>query len=71
MAETLLQLQADCYGTLRRKEDLPRNFWKWKPLKGDPSQKQFQGDIIVLRWNDITKTKSIKYVSMLSTIHAD
>ena len=71
MAETLLQLQADCYGTLRRKEDLPRDFWKWKPLKGDPCQKQFQGDIIVLRWNDITKTKSIKYVSMLSTIHAD
>ena len=24
---------------------------------------------MVLRWNNITKTKSIKYVSMLSTIH--
>ena len=69
LAETLLQLQTDCYYTHRKKEDLPRDFWNWKPLKGDPPQKQFQGDITVLRWNNITKTKSIKYDSMLTTIH--
>ena len=69
LAETLLQLQTDCYYTHRKKEDLPRDFWNWKPLKGDPPQKQFQGDIMVLRWNNITKTKSIKYESMLTTIH--
>ena len=69
LTETLLQLQTDCYGTLRKKKGLPRDFWNWKHLKGDPPQKQFQGNIMALRWNDITKTKSIKYVSMLSTVH--
>lgn len=28
--------------------------------------KQYSGKIMVLRWNDVTKTKSTKIVSMLS-----
>jgi len=25
--------------------------------------------MVVMRWNDVTKTKKVKYVSMLSIIH--
>ena len=38
-------------------------------MKGDPPKKGFCDDITVLRWNDESKTKSTKFVSMLSTVH--
>ena len=38
-------------------------------MKGDPPKKGFCDDIVVLRWNDESKTKSMKFVSMLSTVH--
>ena len=69
IAEALLSLNTDCYGTLRKKEGLPLDFWKWAPTKGDDPIVQFSGDIMVLRWNDVTKTKTTKIVSMLSTVH--
>ena len=40
-----------------------------KPVKGEPPITKFDGDIMVMRWNDVTKTKSVKIFSMLSTIH--
>ena len=58
ISETLLSLETDFY-----------DFWNWKPKKGDPPTKDFKGDIMVLWWNDVTKTKPVKIVSMLSTIH--
>ena len=67
--ETLLSLETDCYRTLKKKQNLPHDFWNWKPKKGDPPTKQFKGEIMALRWNDVTETKSVKIVSMLSTIH--
>lgn len=70
LAIALLGLQTDCYGTLRKKEGLPKDFWSWKPQKGDPPKKNFCNDMMVLRWNDESKTKSTKFVSMLSTIHS-
>ena len=27
------------------------------------------GEIGIMRWNDVTKTKTVKFVSMMSTIH--
>ena len=47
---------------------LPKDFWSLHPEKGEV-QKKCDDEIMVLRWNDITKTKSEKIVSMLSTIH--
>ena len=38
-------------------------------MKWDPPKKGFCDDIVVLRWNDESKTKSMKFVSMLSTVH--
>ena len=69
IAETLLSFETACYGTLKKKQNLPHDFWIRKPKKGDPPTKDFKGDIMVLQWNDVTKTKSVKMVSMLSTIH--
>ena len=69
LAIALRNLRTDSYGTLRKKEGLPKNFWNWKPMKGDPPKKDFCDDIMVLRWNDESKTKSRKFVSMLSTVH--
>ena len=69
LAKTLLSLGTDCYGTLRKKQGLPSDFWQWKSVKGEPPITKFDGDIMVMRWNDVTKTKSVKIVSMLSTIH--
>ena len=37
--------------------------------KRDPPKSQFKGQVGVMRWNDASKTKSVKFVSMLSTIH--
>ena len=67
--ETLLSLETDCYRTLKKKQNLPHDFWNWKPKKGDPPTKEFKGGIMALQWNDVTKTKLVKIVSMLSTIH--
>ena len=39
LAIALLNLRTDSYGTLRKKEGLPKNFWNWKPMKGDPPKK--------------------------------
>ena len=39
------------------------------PNKGDETIKQYCGDIMALRWNDIAKAKSTKIVNMLSIIH--
>ena len=59
LAKELLYLQKDCLGTLRKKEVLPKK-------DEDEAMKQYSGKIMVLRWNDVTKTKSTKIVSMLS-----
>ena len=69
LAKELVNLGTDCYGTLRKKQGLPVDFWLWKLIKGEQPIKQFDDDIMVLRWNDVTKTKSVKIVSMLSTVH--
>ena len=37
--------------------------------KRDPPISQFKSEVGVMRWNDASKTKSVKFVSMLSTIH--
>lgn len=69
LAEALLLNDTDCYGTLRKKSNLPDDFWFWKPARGSTPQAKFEGNIGVMRWNDVTKTKKVKYVSMLSTVH--
>ena len=69
LANALISCNTDCYGTLRKKQGLPKQFWEWKPKKGDTPKVQYSGEMGVMRWNDTTKTKSVKYVSMLSTIH--
>jgi hypothetical protein len=38
-------------------------------MKGDRPKKQMNENTMCLRWNDMIKTKSVKYVSMLSIIH--
>ena len=55
---------------MRKKSNLPDNFWLWKPKRGDPSKAKFGGEIGVMRWNDVTKTKIAKFVSMMSTFHS-
>ena len=30
----LYENQTDCFGTLRKKKELPKDFWNWKPKKG-------------------------------------
>ena len=55
---------------MRKKFNLPDNFWLWKPKRGDPSKAKFGGEIGVMRWNDVTKTKIAKFVSMMSTFHS-
>ena len=49
IAETLLSLETDCYGTLKKKQTLLHDFWNWKPKKRDPPTKEFKGHIMVLR----------------------
>ena len=71
IAKELLSLETDCYGTLRKKQDLPSDFWQWKPVKGELPIAKYNGNILVSRWSDVTKTKSVKIVSMLWTIHAN
>ena len=57
-----------CYGNLHKKEGLPKDFWLWKPAKGGVKIKMYD-NLMIMRWNDITKTNNTKFVSMLSTIH--
>ena len=59
----------DCFGTLRKKSNLPGDFWLWKPKLGDTLKAKFDGEIGIMRWNDVTKTNTVKFVSMMSTIH--
>ena len=33
IAKEFLSLGTDCYGTLRKKQDLPSELWQWKPVK--------------------------------------
>ena len=70
LAKALLLNQTDCFGTLRKKANLPRDFWLWKPKRGDPPKAKFDGDIGVMQWNDITKTKTVKFASVTSTTHS-
>ena len=44
-------------------------YWEWKPKKGHPPKSQFKGEVGIMRWNVAFKTKSVKFVYMLSTIH--
>jgi len=69
LAKALLMLETDSFGTLHKKEGLPSDFWNWNPVKGDPPMVKFNDKIAVMRWNDVTKTKKEKIVSMLSTMY--
>ena len=72
LARALFENRTDCFGTLRKKKHLPHNFWTWKPPKGvgENAQVQFSNEkYMVCRWNDPYKSKKVKIVSMLSTVH--
>ena len=69
LLKALLTVRTDAYGTLRNKEGLLKDFWNWKPVKGDPPIVKYAGDIMLMRWNDNNKEKTTKIVSMMSTIH--
>ena len=68
LSKVLCSLGTDSYGTLRKKKGLPSDFWTWQPKKGNPPLKQFDNNLVVLRWNDSSK-KNDKVVSLLSTVH--
>ncbi|MEM7299394.1 MAG: hypothetical protein AAF391_14145, partial [Bacteroidota bacterium] len=40
LAIVLDTLNTPCYGTMRKKEGLPEDFWTWKPKKGAPPKMQ-------------------------------
>ena len=44
IAETLLSLETDCYGTFQKNQNLLHDFWTWKPKKRDPPAKEFKVD---------------------------
>ena len=73
--ELLLALyknNVDCYGTLRKKKGLPKDFWSWKPIKRvfvEPIRKFCDQKVMVMRRNDPYKIKSNKIVSLVSTKH--
>ena len=72
LLKALFLNKTDAYGTLRKKEGLPSDFWTWKPAKGvdEPATiKYCDRTYMVLCWNDPYKTKSVKIVSMMSTKH--
>ena len=69
LADVLVSCETGCYGTLRKKQGLPNQNWEWKPKKGDPPKSQFKGEVGVMQWNDASKTKPVKFVSILSSIH--
>ena len=72
LLKALWSLLTDAYGTLRKKEGLPPDFWSWKPVKGvgEPGIVKFcEEKYMTMRWNDPYKTKSNKVVSLMSTRH--
>ena len=69
LAAALFDHKTDSFGTLRKKEGLPNDFWSWKPVKGEEPIIKFKNNQMVLRWDDVTKTKKKKIVSMLFTMH--
>ena len=44
IAETLLSWETDCYGTFQKNQNLPHDFWTWKPKKRHPPTKEFKVD---------------------------
>ena len=71
LLDALHENGTDCFGTLRKKEGLPHDFWKWKPPKvfGEQPIIKFCNSFMVCRWNDAYKVKKDKIVSMMSTVH--
>ena len=69
LADELVSCDTDCYSTLLKIQGLPNQYWEWKPKKADPPKSQFKSEVGVMRWNDASKAKSDKFVSMLSTTH--
>ena len=57
LGKPLMLNGTNCFGTLRKKSNLPDDFWLWKPKRGDPP-KPWRGD-----WSNA-------FVSMMSTIHS-
>ena len=55
-------------GILQKKRDYQKHFGTGSQIKETSLRNNFVGTL-VLRSNDVTKTKSTKFVSMLSTIH--
>ena len=60
ISKELLSLRTGCYGALRKKQYLPSDFWQRKPIKGELPVTKYNGDILVLCWNDVTITKSVE-----------
>ena len=60
-----------CIWIFAGKKGLPADFWSWKPTKGvgEPPKVKFCNELIICRWNDAYKIKSVKVVSMMSTKH--
>ena len=71
LLHALFENGTNAFGTLRKKEALPKEFWKWKPPKGFGEQPiiKFCNSYMVCRWNDAYKSKKDKIVSMMSTVH--
>ena len=69
LGDALVSCDTDCYGTLRKKQRLPNQYWEQKWKKGDLPKSQFKGEVVVMQWNDAFKMKPVKFVSILSTIH--
>ena len=64
----------DAFGTLRKKEGLPADFWSWKPNKGigETPKIQFCEKIyMVCRWNDPYETKKTKIFDVHQTYWRD
>ena len=69
LGKALMLNGTNCFGTLWNKSNYPDDFRLWKPKRGDPPKAKFDREIVVMRWNDVTKTKTVNFVSMMSTIH--
>ena len=53
------------------KKGLPSDFWSWKPAKGvgELPKVKLCNELMIFRWNDACKAKSVNIVSMMSTKH--
>jgi len=72
LLKALYKNDTGTYGTLRKKDGLPKGFWNWNPVKGvgEPAMTKYcEHSYMVRQWNDPYKTKSKKIVSMMSTKH--